>query len=99
MEVHVVAHIESRAGHHDTVQKALQAVVEPTRKEQGCLQYDLFHDSDNINRFTFVEKWASAEFLLRHSQSEHMATAGAALKDLAAQPIWIQKLKVIDEMK
>jgi len=37
----VVAHVHAQAGKEDALREALLTLVEPTRREQGCVQYDL----------------------------------------------------------
>jgi quinol monooxygenase YgiN len=44
----------------------LIAVVEPSRKEEGSLGYDLFVDQSDPGRFVFVEHWASREARDKH---------------------------------
>lgn len=45
--------------------------VEETRKEAGCMEYNLFQDVNIRNEFTFVEEWDSPEALKSHMNSKH----------------------------
>lgn len=55
----------------DAVEVLKKLVIE-TRKEDGCLQYDLFEDHRNKGVFFIHEKWESSEDLHKHQVSDHM---------------------------
>ena len=43
----VVAKIEAKAAHRETVKKALMGLIAPTMAEEGCINYDLHQDHNN----------------------------------------------------
>ena len=92
--VHVVAHIEALPGHEETVLKVLQSYLAPTRAEKGCLRYDLFQDSSDPKKFTFIEEWETLEDLKVHSQSPHISAGRTALEG-KKNPNWVQILTQI----
>lgn len=47
-------------------------MVFETRKEDGCLQYDLVEDNENIGIFFIVELWESEEHHHQHNGSDHL---------------------------
>lgn len=49
----------------------VKELVEKTRKEEGCISYELFQDLKSDNVFTFIEEWTSEEALKKHMNSEH----------------------------
>ena len=69
----IVARIEAEAHAVDLVKSQLLALIEPTRREAGCLQYDLHQENENPARFLFYENWTSRELWLRHMESPHIA--------------------------
>jgi len=78
----IVARIEAKKDRIDLVRSELLKLIEPTRKEQGCLQYDLHQDNDNPAVFLFFENWASRELWQVHMNNENLkaymeATEGA----------------------
>ena len=84
--LNVVAVITAKPGSAPTVRDALQALVAPTRAEEGCLSYDLF-ESDLADTFVTIEQWQSPADLQAHLASPHIAQAFAAAGEhLAAQP-------------
>jgi quinol monooxygenase YgiN len=86
----VVAHIHAAAGNEDVVREALESFVEPTRKEEGCLRYDLFQDVGDSLKFTFIEEWLSPAALERHSKSAHIAAGRAKMDGKLSGPAWVQ---------
>ncbi|WP_076416232.1 putative quinol monooxygenase [Shewanella sp. UCD-KL12] len=78
----IVARIEANKAQVALVKSELLKLIEPTRKEQGCLQYDLHQDNAHPELFVFYERWESKALLETHLASEHIAayleaTAGA----------------------
>jgi quinol monooxygenase YgiN len=94
-KIDVVAHIHAAPGQEAPVREVLEGFVEPTRREQGCLRYDLFEDMDHPGQFTFIEEWASREDLSRHAQSSHITAGRACLEGKEAQPAWVQVVRRI----
>ena len=75
----VVARIVAKPGSVDTVRQGLEALMEPTRSEPGCIVYDLMQNTEDPTDFTFYEEWTDEAALYAHSQSAHIA---ATFKDL-----------------
>jgi len=73
-EVSVVAVSIAKPGDEARLRRALVALVEPTRREPGVLQYELHQDLAEPRRFVFVERWESEEALAAHASSAHIAT-------------------------
>jgi quinol monooxygenase YgiN len=68
----IVARIEAKADSVDKVKTALLKLIEPTRQEQGCLQYDLHQDNENPQVFIFYENWASRQLWQSHMNNDHL---------------------------
>jgi quinol monooxygenase YgiN len=49
----------------------LRALVRPTRKEDGCLTYDLYRSAEGPSGFLLHEVWASHEDHARHTNTPH----------------------------
>ncbi len=74
----------------------LLGLVEPTRKEAGCLQYDLLQNQADPTDFTFVEEWESDEILDAHLASEHIQNAIAQIPELMATEPDIRRYTLLD---
>lgn len=79
-KVILVAKLKAKPDHIEVVKEGLLNLVAPTRKEAGCLQYDLHQDQNDPSTFIFLEEWESAAHLQAHSQSAHIAAFGAVAK-------------------
>ena len=82
MALTILAQITAMEGKEDLVHDALLALVEPTRAEEGCVQYDLHRDNDAPGFFVFYETWESRELWRKHMNAPHLedyakATEGA----------------------
>ncbi|MCP3940096.1 MAG: antibiotic biosynthesis monooxygenase [Desulfobacteraceae bacterium] len=78
----IIARIEANKDRIDLVKSELIKLIEPTRKEQGCLQYDLHQDNENPENFIFYENWETRELWQTHMENDHLkayikATEGA----------------------
>ena len=47
MALTILAQVTAAPGKEDFVKSALQALIPPTLKEEGCIQYDMHQDNDN----------------------------------------------------
>lgn len=57
----IVANITAKAGKEELVKSELIKLIAITRKEEGCINYDLHQDNQNPAHFMFYENWESRE--------------------------------------
>ncbi|MCW3706544.1 antibiotic biosynthesis monooxygenase [Burkholderia cenocepacia] len=67
-ELFILVGLKARPGKEDELRRDLVSVVEPSRKEDGNIRYELFVDRNDAGRFVFVEHWASIEQREKHHQ-------------------------------
>ena len=61
MNLYIVALFRFKENHlFDAIELMKKLVVE-TRKEEGCLQYDLIEDRENKGTFFLIELWETEE--------------------------------------
>ena len=77
----LTAMVKAKAGKEAAVKEALLSLVGPTRKEPGCLCYNLHQSKTDPTQFMFYEQWASKEALAAHGKTPHMKALGGKLKD------------------
>ena len=65
MKLTVVARILAKQEHQELVKNELIKLIDITRKEAGCINYDLHQDNENPNLFLFYENWTSREIVAR----------------------------------
>jgi quinol monooxygenase YgiN len=77
----LVAMVKAKPGQEEAVQEALLSLVEPTRKEPGCLCYNLHQSKSDKTQFMFYEQWAGKAALDAHGKMPYMKALGGKLKD------------------
>jgi quinol monooxygenase YgiN len=82
----VVAEVKAKPGKEVELRATLLELIGPTRREDGCVQYDLHVHTSDPARFVFYENWTSQEALAHHAASAHLKVLGEKLTDLAAEP-------------
>lgn len=65
----IIARIEAKENNIDIVKKEALKLIEPTRKEEGCIQYDLHQDNENPTVFMFFEIWKNQELWQKHIEN------------------------------
>lgn len=58
-EISIVAHFTAKPGKTEELLKWLEGLPEPTRKEPGCIRYELNQEVENQAAFTFAEKFVN----------------------------------------
>lgn len=48
-------------------------LIEESRKETGCIEYDLYEDLRNSDKVAFIEVWESEEAIKLHNNSIHFS--------------------------
>lgn len=82
--VTVVAEIIAQPGKEAELRAVLMGLIEPTRKEAACVQYDLHERTDKAGHFVFYENWKSQAGLDAHMQTEHLQAALSKVGSLVA---------------
>ena len=67
----LVVTLRAKDGQHLLLEAELRALVGPTRKEEGCLQYDLHRGADHPGTYLFHEVWESREHHAAHTRTQH----------------------------
>jgi len=74
----IVANIKARSNKIDLVKAELEKLIDITRAEAGCLQYDLHQDNEDPAVFLFYENWESREQWRAHMGNQHLQDYAAA---------------------
>lgn len=91
-DLNVVAVLKAKPGSEQVLGRALAALVEPTRAEEGCTSYELFVSTADPTTFITIETWRSQDDLDAHMQTPHIADALAAAGDAFDGPPAIHPL-------
>jgi quinol monooxygenase YgiN len=68
----LLAMVQARPGKEKELRDALLGLVAATRKEAGCLNYDLHVSPQDPSKFLFYETWASQAAIDAHMKSAHV---------------------------
>ena len=80
----IVARIEAKPDQIELVKSELIKLIEPTRAEAGCIQYDLHQDNNQPEVFLFFENWETRELWQAHMENDHLKAYMAATEGAVA---------------
>jgi len=73
-----------REGQDMMLEAELRALIGPTRKEEGCLRYDLHRSIEGPGAFLLHEIWESRECHTAHTKTDHFVRWNARKDALLA---------------
>lgn len=83
--VKVVAKNFVQEGKFEEVISLYKELVELTRKEEGCIKYELFQDEKDSTIIAMIEEWESKDALVSHLNSEHFTRIVPQVKNFMAK--------------
>ncbi len=81
-EVYLLAEIEAKPNHADSLLSLLENLVRESRKEEGCVTYELLQDKEKPELFVMREQWKSQAILEEHQQTSHFQNFVAKAQEL-----------------
>jgi quinol monooxygenase YgiN len=69
--VTLIVILRAREGQDVLLEAELRALIAPTRREDGCLTYDLHRSTEIPGTFLLHEVWASREHHRLHTSTPH----------------------------
>lgn len=81
----IVASIRANPDQIDLVKAELEKLIDTTRSEDGCINYDLHQDNGNPAHFMFYENWESRELWQSHMNAPHLAAYMEATEGAVAE--------------
>lgn len=91
----LLAKVTAKPGAAEKLLPELQAMLEPSRKEPGCLKYVLHRLPEDQNTFWFVEEWKSREALDEHTKLPHYLR----LKERTADLVHNSELTLLEPLE
>ena len=79
----------------EAFKKLASNVIEQTRKEPGCLRYDLLQDTEDPNIFLFIEEYKDEEAFQTHRNMPYMAPFRVEREKLLDKFTGLRKLKAL----
>jgi quinol monooxygenase YgiN len=81
-EIVEVAHVSAMAGKDGELLSLLHGLIQPTRKEEGCLRYELNQEAGNPRSFAITAKFAGSKAFEKHLNSRHVKRFAERAADL-----------------
>lgn len=94
--IYVVATLTIKPETRAELIEGAKVCIAETRKEAGCIAYDLHESVTDPTKVVFVEQWESADALEPHRKAEHMKAFGRIVKNCLARP---PKIEIITPEK
>ncbi|OAT26812.1 hypothetical protein M976_02586 [Buttiauxella ferragutiae ATCC 51602] len=92
----IIAVLKAKTGQREQLKSALQALISPTRKEEGCLDYALFQLEDTPDVFYMRESWKGQEALDAHIALPHFQAFVQQMDELLAEPLQLVRLNAVE---
>lgn len=90
----IVANIFAKQDSIELVRSELMKLIDTTRAEEGCIDYDLHQNNENPAHFLFYENWQSRELWQKHMGNQHLADYLAATEG-AVESFTLHEMTVI----
>ncbi|WP_432798222.1 putative quinol monooxygenase [Poriferisphaera sp. WC338] len=68
----IIAKVVAKPGQADVIKPELLKLLEPSRKDPGCLLYDCHQSNEDPCVFLFYETWASKPEWEAHMETPHL---------------------------
>jgi quinol monooxygenase YgiN len=94
-QVAVIAEWQTTAEGNWVFKQAALKLVEESKKEQGCIAYDLYESDSEPFKYTFVEVWKDDKALEQHTKRNHYITM-VQIMQLAAK-LTVRVLKKVSK--
>lgn len=78
----VIAYMRAAEGRTEDLKAALEALIEPTSREDGYVNYDLHQSIEDPRFFAFYENWTSGAHLDAHLSAPHLVDFIAKIPEL-----------------
>ena len=82
--VTLIVQLRPRDGQEMLLEAELRALVGPTRKEDGCITYDLHRSAEGPAAYLLHEIWATREAHTKHTNTPHFLRWNARKDSLLA---------------
>ncbi len=86
MALTLIARVKVKKGMEEKAAKELSWLVPHSRKDKGCLQYDLHQGMQDKTLFMFYERWESLEDLEAHKNMSFMKESQKRTADIFDGP-------------
>jgi quinol monooxygenase YgiN len=90
-----ILHAHTRAEKAAEFEALFRGYVEPSRAEEGCIEYHMLRDQQDPTLFIFYEVWQSPEHLAIHSALPHMRQVHERRMDYLRRDFEIREVEML----
>jgi len=94
--IHVVAHVDTVGGPQADAPGLLNRLAEASRKEQGCLRFDVLQNTTRMNHFTVIAIWQNQQALDAHDAAPHTKQYREVLQPISGSPLDERVYKAVE---
>ena len=96
--IHIVVRIEPKPDQVEAFLELATYDARNSRKEPGCLRFDVLRQNDHPNRFAFYEVYKDEDAVKAHQATEHYARFRREIDGLQAAPRVASKFSTLDPL-
>ena len=93
--VRVVVKVVSKSDATAAIKEIVLRLGRESRKEAGCISYDVLQNNAEPNVFVLYEEWESAAHLDAHNKTPHFAEAVTRAQPMLAQVLEVGRYRAI----
>ncbi|RKP50484.1 putative quinol monooxygenase [Trinickia fusca] len=90
----LIAHLQAKPGSEEELGRRLLKLVEPSRSEAGCINYDVHRSNDDPAQWVMYENWRSNADLDAHFAQPYLVEFVKDSADLLAKDMDIELLSM-----
>ena len=94
--VYVVSHVDIGGGIQFDSQGMLKRLADASRKDRGCLRFDVLQNTVRMNHFTVIEVWENQQALDAHVAAPHTKQYRDDLQPVSGSPVDERVLKAVE---
>jgi quinol monooxygenase YgiN len=94
-QITVIARLKAKPEKTEELKELALSLLEPTRAESGCINYDLHRDLEDPTVFYFYENWSCQADLDAHFKTPHIARALQIAPEIFAEPMQLTRLEML----
>jgi len=93
--VTVIAHMRAKPGKEQDLRNGLEALIEPTRQDEGYVNYDLHQGIEDPSLFYLYENWESMDTHETHMHTPHLEEFASRLEELLDGELTVVRVRRI----
>lgn len=91
----VIALLKAKPNKSGELRTLLTGLLEPTRKESGCIRYELLENRNDPTELAFVEEWQDEAALEAHFGTPHIQNALERFPQLLAEELDVRRYDLV----